>query len=67
MDEAFLRERLFKLFGGTKGSKGMGIGAWQVRKYVRQLGGDVKVQSTPGLGADFLIRLSQCQIPDPSS
>jgi signal transduction histidine kinase len=35
----------------------MGIGAYQVREYVQMLGGHVEVQSKPGLGTQFLIRL----------
>src|SRR5690606_37935652 len=44
----FIRNRLFRPFDSTKGSNGMGIGAYQVREYIRLLGGDVDVQSTPG-------------------
>ena len=50
MDDNFIRERLFKPFDTTKGSKGMGIGAYQVREYMRSLGGDVAVGSAPGRG-----------------
>jgi putative PEP-CTERM system histidine kinase len=50
MDEAFVRDRLFRPFDTTKGSKGMGIGAYQVREYMRSLGGDVTVVSEPGRG-----------------
>jgi putative PEP-CTERM system histidine kinase len=50
MDQAFVRDRLFRPFDTTKGSKGMGIGAFQMREYVRSLGGSVEVQSTPGQG-----------------
>jgi putative PEP-CTERM system histidine kinase len=57
MDTRFVRERLFRPFDSTKGSKGMGIGAYQAREYVRALGGDVEVQSSPGRGTRFLIRL----------
>jgi signal transduction histidine kinase len=57
MDARFVRERLFRPFDSTKGSKGMGIGAYQAREYVRALGGDVEVQSSPGRGTRFLIRL----------
>jgi signal transduction histidine kinase len=53
MDAHFLRDRLFKPFDSTKGSKGMGIGAYQVREYVRSLGGDVEVRSSPGSGTSF--------------
>lgn len=57
MDAEFLRERLFRPFDSTKGAKGMGVGAYQVREYVRSLGGQVKVQSTPGSGTSFWITL----------
>jgi putative PEP-CTERM system histidine kinase len=60
MDAEFVRQRLFRPFDTTKGSKGMGIGAYQVREYVRSLGGDVDVQSTPGVGTQFCIRLGLC-------
>jgi putative PEP-CTERM system histidine kinase len=67
MDAQFIRDRLFRPFDSTKGSKGMGIGAYQVRDYVRQLGGTVEVQSAPGAGTTFLIRLPLCQPPNPAS
>jgi signal transduction histidine kinase len=35
----------------------MGIGAYQVREYVQSLGGTVAVQSSPGAGTSFEIRL----------
>lgn len=57
MSPLFVRERLFKPFDTTKGSRGMGIGAYQAREYVRTLGGGVKVQSSPGAGTVFSIIL----------
>lgn len=57
MAAEFVRERLFRPFDSTKGSKGMGIGAYQAREYVRMLGGHVEVQSSPGLGTAFSITL----------
>jgi signal transduction histidine kinase len=57
MDIDFLRNRLFRPFDSTKGSKGMGIGAYQVREYIRLLGGDVEVQSSPGQGTRFAVSL----------
>jgi putative PEP-CTERM system histidine kinase len=57
MDADFLRSRLFRPFDSTKGSKGMGIGAYQVREYIRLLGGDVEVQSSPGQGTRFAVSL----------
>lgn len=56
MDETFIRERLFRPFASTKGT-GMGIGAYECREYVRELGGDIQVESQPGQGARFTIRL----------
>jgi putative PEP-CTERM system histidine kinase len=57
MDESFLRERLFRPFDSTKNGSGMGIGAYEAREYVRALGGEVQVVSTPGKGTTFRIRL----------
>jgi putative PEP-CTERM system histidine kinase len=57
MEPEFVRDRLFRPFDSTKGAKGMGIGAYQAREYVRLLGGDVEVQSSPGQGTSFSISL----------
>lgn len=57
MDPEFVRGRLFRPFDTTKGSKGMGIGAYQAREYVRMLRGDVQVRSAPGRGTTFSISL----------
>ncbi len=56
MDEEFLRERLFRPFDSTKGSKGMGIGAYQARQFVESTGGEVRVRSAPGAGTRFELR-----------
>ncbi|MDH3645279.1 MAG: PEP-CTERM system histidine kinase PrsK [Gammaproteobacteria bacterium] len=53
MNEQFIRERLFQPFESTKGSKGMGIGAYQAREFVSALGGRVEVESTVGRGTVF--------------
>jgi putative PEP-CTERM system histidine kinase len=57
MTAEFVSERLFKPFDTTKGSKGMGIGAYQVREYVRSLGGRVDVASIPGKGTRMTLRI----------
>jgi putative PEP-CTERM system histidine kinase len=57
MQADFIRNRLFRPFDSTKGAKGMGIGAYQVREYIRLLGGDVEVQSSPGQGTQFAVSL----------
>jgi putative PEP-CTERM system histidine kinase len=56
MEQEFIRERLFRPFDSTKG-KGMGIGAYEVREYVRELGGRIQVQSAPGQGTRFSLWL----------
>jgi putative PEP-CTERM system histidine kinase len=53
MDAQFVQQQLFRPFHSTKGSKGMGIGAFQARALARSLGGDVEVQSRPGAGTQF--------------
>jgi signal transduction histidine kinase len=66
MDEHFVRERLFKPFDTTKGNKGMGIGAYQTREFVRAAGGDVHVHSRLGEGTRFVIRLPLAEARAPA-
>jgi len=53
MDEAFMRDGLFKPFTTTKGKSGTGIGAYETRDFVRGLGGEVEVISRVGEGTTF--------------
>ena len=57
MDDRFIRERLFKPFDSTKGTKGMGMGAYQIRETVRLSGGELSVESVPGKGTRIIIIL----------
>jgi putative PEP-CTERM system histidine kinase len=57
MTPEFIRDRLFRPFDSTKGAKGMGIGAYQAREYIRSVGGSVDVSSTPKKGTTFSFRL----------
>jgi putative PEP-CTERM system histidine kinase len=59
MAPEFIRDRLFRPFDSTKGTKGMGIGAYQVREFARAAGGDVQVSSVVGRGTAFVIRLPE--------
>jgi signal transduction histidine kinase len=56
MSEEFIRERLFKPFESTK-SAGMGIGVFESREYINELGGSLVVTSTPSLGTTFKVLL----------
>ncbi len=62
MDAQFMRQRLFRPFDTTKGSRGMGIGAYQAREYLRSLGGDVEVESAPGRGTTFSFIFSAVKV-----
>jgi len=57
MDEAFIRNRLFRPFDSTKGTASMGIGAYQIRETVRAFGGHMNVASTPGEGTQITLTL----------
>jgi signal transduction histidine kinase len=56
MTDDFVRERLFKPFQTTKRG-GMGIGAYESYQYVHELGGDIVVRSTPGVGTTMRVML----------
>lgn len=57
MNEHFIQHRLFKPFDSTKGLTGMGIGAFESREFIRSLGGNINVQSTPGRGSVFRVSI----------
>ncbi len=57
METRFVEERLFQPFESTKGLTGMGIGAFQAREYLRSVGGDIAVSSSPGAGSHFILRV----------
>ncbi len=56
MSERFIRERLFRPFHSTK-PEGMGIGSFESREYIRELGGSLEVDSQEGRGTVFRVRL----------
>ncbi|MBC7573510.1 MAG: PEP-CTERM system histidine kinase PrsK [Herminiimonas sp.] len=63
MSEEFIRERLFQPFESTK-SAGMGIGVFESREYIQELGGRIEVSSRPGAGTTFRIVLPLQRQPD---
>jgi len=56
MEESFVRSQLFKPMSSTK-SSGFGIGVYQVREYIREMGGELKVSTTLGQGTTMHIAL----------
>ena len=57
MDEDFIKNRLFKPFDTTKGLTGMGIGAYECKEFIQGMHGEVYVESEPGHGTRFKIRI----------
>ena len=57
MTMEFIRDRLFRPFDSTKGSQGMGIGAYQAREFARKMGGDLRVQSEVSKGTTVTMSL----------
>lgn len=62
MDASFVRDRLFRPFDSTRGSYGMGIGAFQAREFALGAGGSVEVKSVPGAGTEFRILLPRASV-----
>lgn len=56
MSEEFIRERLFRPFDSTKGSQGMGIGAYQAREFAYKMRGDLDVTSELDEGTTVTLR-----------
>lgn len=57
MDADFVRDRLFRPFDSTKGAQGMGIGAHQIRETIREMGGSISIESTPGEGTTLRLHI----------
>ncbi len=57
MNEKFIAQRLFNPFDTTKGNAGMGIGVYETREYLFSQGGRCTVESQPGTGTCFTVKL----------
>ena len=55
------QEKMFTLFFSSKGNKGTGLGLFIAHKMVDQHGGSITVDSEPGKGSLFRIRLPRVQ------
>jgi putative PEP-CTERM system histidine kinase len=56
MSETFIETRLFRPFASTKGH-GLGLGSFECREYLREVGGRVDVRSTPEAGTTVTVRM----------
>jgi putative PEP-CTERM system histidine kinase len=61
MSDEFMRDRLFKPFQTTK-QAGMGIGAYESYQYIRELGGNIQVDSTEKMGTRFRVSLPLIEV-----
>jgi hypothetical protein len=61
MSSEFIRERLFRPFETTKPA-GMGIGVYESSQYVAGLGGQILVDSEPGMGTRVRVMLPRGEI-----
>ncbi len=50
-------DEIFRPFVSTKGARGTGLGLAVSRKILREHGGDILVESEPGKGSTFILRL----------
>jgi signal transduction histidine kinase len=62
MDAEFVRHKLFTPFASTK-KGGYGIGAYESREFVREMGGRLDVYSRPGEGTQVRIALPAVAAP----
>ncbi|MGD8367687.1 MAG: ATP-binding protein [Desulfobacterales bacterium] len=61
--DAEAKKKLFDLFYSTKGNKGTGLGMFITDKIIRQHGGIIELESTPGRGTLFSVSLPM-EIPE---
>ena len=57
MSAEFIAKRLFKPFDTTKGNAGLGVGAYDAKKFIEQLQGYISVHSVEGQGSRFDLHL----------
>jgi putative PEP-CTERM system histidine kinase len=67
MTAAFIRDSLFRPFVSSKPT-GFGIGAFEARQLAEGMGGRIEVESMPGAGSRFRVRLVRADaVPAPLS
>jgi signal transduction histidine kinase len=62
MTQQFIEEELFRPLRSTKRG-GFGVGGYQIRELMRDLGGDVSVESVLGSGTRVILSLPETSAP----
>ncbi len=58
-----VKQKVFTTFFTTKGLGGTGLGLLMTRKIVQEHGGTIELDSEPGVGTTFTIRLPRARLP----
>jgi len=58
-----VKKKVFTTFFTTKGLGGTGLGLLMTKKIIQEHGGTIKLQSRPGKGTTFSIRLARKRLP----
>ncbi len=61
-----VKRKVFTSFFTTKGTQGTGLGLLVTKKAIQEHGGSVEIESAPGEGSTFRIRLPRNRLPIPS-
>ena len=58
-----VKKKVFTTFFTTKGAEGTGLGLLTVRKIAQEHGGEITVESSPGEGSVFSLKLPRDRLP----
>jgi signal transduction histidine kinase len=65
--EEEVKEKIFTSFFSTKGHKGTGLGLLVSRKLIEEHGGTIDVESAPGEGTTFIVKVPFKDVADDES